>query len=112
MSHIKIKLKEDAVKDFLTTPNGVVVGKEDFTVVDDDNIHVQYLLKRNDIIIEDVKDDVKKVDDVKVDVNKDHDVKVQKSEEDDSKKTFTKPLNEGSVSDSMVDNDLYSEEDD
>lgn len=95
MSNIKIKLKEDSYKDFLTTPNGIVVGKDDFVIVDDENIHSQYLLNRNDIIIEDV--DEKKKSNRKSKVIKDE------PEEKDS-------TNEGSVSKTIVDNDLTNME--
>lgn len=58
MSHVKIKLKEDSAKDYLTTPNGIVVTKGDYTIVDDTNLHAQYLINREDVILEDVEEDV------------------------------------------------------
>ena len=96
MSNIKIKLKEDSYKDFLTTPNGIVVGKDDYVVIDDENIHSQYLLNRDDIIMQDVAEDKKSAKKSKV-------IKDEPDKKDG--------VNEGSVSETITDNDMIDKED-
>ena len=66
MTLIKIKLNENSVKDFLTTQSGYTITKEDFCVVDDNDVTIHsYIINRDDLIIEDFKEKKqKKVDKV------------------------------------------------
>ena len=63
MAEIKLKLNKDSTKQFLTTPKGDVITKQDWAVVDDEDktIHA-YLVNRNDLEFEDIKKDKKIVD--------------------------------------------------
>lgn len=51
MAKLKLKLKQNSVKDFLVTQSGITITKHDFTVVDDENKDISYILEtRNDLM--------------------------------------------------------------
>lgn len=55
MAEIMIRLKEDSVRKFLTTQNGVSIFKKEWTIVDDKDSEInKILLFRKDIEFKDV----------------------------------------------------------
>lgn len=51
MAKIKLKLKQNSIKDFLVTDSGYTINKHDFTVVDDNDKEISYyIVNRNDLM--------------------------------------------------------------
>ena len=94
----KLKLHKDNISNFKTTPNGLVINKEEFTVIEKADIHIEYIMQSQKCIIE-------KMEKPKPKTTGPLEAK-DKVKEDKSKakpKATASKFNEGKVEDTIID---------
>ena len=104
MVMINIKLKEDSTRQFLTTPSGYTITKDEFVEVDDEDktIHA-YIINRRHIIMKEVTEEAK------IEEPKEEIIEKPKEEIIEEPKEEKIKLNEGKVQETIVDEDFKNE---
>lgn len=119
---MKVKVKLDPVsnKDYMTTSTGYIIGKDDFVEVDDADRQVNYILMRDDVIIQDEDKMTEQNQDTtpleqtfseeepvtETSTNDEGSSEDKVSEKEETSEDKQYKFDEGSVSETIKDNDL------